>query len=455
MNILTILEERWGLVSIYRRTLDQIFNWTLRKDLEKQRSYKGYPTKFLKALDEKGKQWGIPFVNHEKSDYTFYPIMRHYRDKLGGTESVLFKKLEYFNMRIHGGFFNRDRLKAQLDTLESYMEYFRLLSHMEILEILIDREIPKYMKKILKQHMDASGVDGGSMVDFIKQNGEYFSEITTIFDVEERPTGQLLEVAIEELTKLTESSSRGFIMKYSLINGVVNIIIAIIAFSKLVLPEAMSSFDGNINMMSKPIQIMDKIGYFLINQWYLAVLGVVILFLISRTRVYRMAVGYMAFKFPITKEYVVNDQLLRFFQTYSIVSETEAIRKSFEYGYNRIDNEYLKFVFGRYLDGGQLDLSERAVNLSVVLEEIPYIPKEYVDIIRDTEQTGNHQDGIPRVIVMIEPRLAKVNDQLQKTIIIGSIVVSMGITVILSAFLMKDITSMVSLSEEQFYDSIR
>lgn len=455
MDFIVEFLQSSGFLDLYHSFIGKVFNKTLEKDLKEKRDYNGFPTKKSKRLHEWSLKTGIPFVKHKEKDYTLQPIIDYIAMFIGGKQSFLYRQLIKFNRLFYGKVLKKDRFKAQLDLFESYLEYTQMFGHIDIINNLTNRDIPYYIIKMLEEEKTISTRSGSGFVDFVLRNSDYFAEVQIFFTFEEKDIQEMLLMAIEELRELTSSSGREFFIKATIADSILNVLLMLGAFGKLVIPEIIESFDVNIGMFSLPIIWVDRIAFVLVNRWYMIVLGCVLVFILTRTTLFKLLLSYMGIKIKFIKNYTINNDMVKFFKTYNNMSQSVPMRQAFSYGADRLSNHYLKHIFMSYLDGSNNDLSERALRLSEVLEEIPYIPQEYVDIITESEQSGKQEEGLNKVIALIEPRVKDANKAITKNIILWSIGVSLGLIIILGAIMYKDLMNIVNITESEFYDSLK
>ncbi|NLK09881.1 MAG: hypothetical protein GX317_02830 [Staphylococcus equorum] len=433
----------------------KVFKYTLESDRKRLRAFQGYPSMWTKRLDRWGRIAGLKFIDHEKRDYTLHPILNQHSYLFGGKSSYIFRKLEGLNRLLYGGFSDSTRMQAQLSFFESFIEYSKDFSVITMLDNIMEKELPYYLIKLLNEFKVQADKGGVNLKTFIKSNPIYFREVLVYFSFEEKSDLDCLGDAIAELKSLISARKRDALLKANFVNGITDMVMLIVAFGVSVIPEITSGFDASISDFSKPVQLMAGMSDFLVNKWYIAVLVTAILYGSTRTHLFKLFTGYLAFKLPVSKDYVVNDQILRFLKSYVNIMSSDSPRGSFEQSMKLVSNDYLQFVLSGFVDGSSNDIGNSGKSLHQIFATIPYIPKEYTDIIKEAELLGDTEAGIHKAIDLIEPRVEKLSKQLNKTLFWAIIVVTTLVTILMIAIIFKDMMAIIEKSDQEFIDRLR
>lgn len=439
----------------YRRAVDNVFKYTLKRDLEKKMKYKGYPSPQARFLALKSRTLGIKLVDEDNKDFTFAPLLKQYSSYLGGQNSLLYRSLENLNMKIFGGFLKATKLNYQIRFLESYKEYAQGFQTISILENIMDKEIPFYLLKILREFYTHASKSGMTLKTFILKNPEYFKEIVLYFDFEDKPELQCLDDALEEIKARRQAVLRDYLLKNSLLGAGFDLVLMIIVFGKKMIPDLLESFDASINDFSTPIQVLDRVSHFLINRWYLAVILFSILYVIGRTKTVRLIIGFSSVKIPGVKDYIVNDQLLRFLKSYINIINFDSMRNAYKQSLKMVSNEYLRYSLEVHVNQSSGDIGDTGVTFYKVLESIPYIPKEYVDMIKESELIGKPEEGIRKVIELIDPKIENLVKKVNKQIILGVMIFSALVSLLIFAILYRDMNIVINSYNQDFIDNLR
>ena len=441
----------------YNRIVNKIFEGTLNKDVERKKSFDGYPSQFLKQLDSLSRRSGVNLVDHERSDYTLDPLLRQYSYLYGGRNGTVYKALQRVNMKLYGGFLTSTKLSEQLKVFRSYVEFTDDFSAPDILDLLLPREMPHYLRKILFEFKEDVNRGGKTFKGFVNDNPYYFKEILAHFpmDNQELSDIQCLNNAIEELENQASAKKNRWLIVSTFISSLIDIVVLIVSFGKKIIPEIIESFDAKLSEFSAPVRLVYRCSEFLTSKWYLALAIASILYLATKSKIVELTKGYLAFKISFTKNYVVNEQLLRFLKTYKTMMRSKDWESTFKHSVGLIDNAYLNFIMSRYIDGGEKDINNTAVSLCEILSEIPYIPQEYLDILSESELLGESERGIDQVIKLMEPRVEKASKQVNKTLMAIAVGTSLVIVVYLCLKIFSDLRLIINRSETEFIDRLK
>ena len=432
-----------------------VFSWTLKSDQDSQLKYRGYPTPGDKRKHNLSLKTGIRLVDHTNKDYTLEPLLNQYRYLIGGKGSFLYKKLQFANMKWYGGLTKGDRLKAQLKFFESYSEYSEDFTDRQIIEYLMDKQYPPYLIKILNNFKGKAGDQGMGLKGFVVENEDYFSEVAPHFKLEDRADILCLGDALKEIRELNKSHLREWVVKANIYNGIFEMVSLVVVFGKTIIPQIVDGFEASISEFSYPIRLMDTWSNFLVRKWYLAITTVLIGWRIMKSKSMSILQGFIAFKLPFAKDYVVNNQLSRFFNVYQNVMEVKAPRDTFQQATSMVSNKYFKFILETYLDGTERDIYNSSKSLPTIMNEIPYVPKEYVDILVEAEYQGDLAEGINKVVAIVEPRVEEQSKQLNKVLFWGVTVFTILVFFVMTVFLFKDFGDIMERHDTQFIDSLR
>ena len=431
--------------------IKRIFKTTLERDRRKKAKYKGFPSPTTKTLSRVGKEIGVKIVDADRRDFTLYPLLNQYKSFFGGDKSIIYKGLLILNRKLFGGFTNLSRFNTQIQFLESYKDYAETFDPTVVLENIIDKKIPYYLLKILEKFRVDAEEEGMSLKAFIKNNADYFTEISVFFDFEDKADLSCLGEALTELLARKEATKRSYIVRGSMLNALAEILILIISFGKVVIPEIISSFESSIDDFSAPIRFVDKLSIFIINKWYFAIPVALLIYALFKTKPMRLITGYLAIKIPFIRNYVVNDQLLRFLKSYTNLISSKGIRESYVDSLKMLENEFIKFIFETYVEG----LGGTGISFYVAMEAIPYIPKEYIDILKENEELGNPEEGVKKVINVIEPRIEKLVKTFTKQLILSALIISAIVVAILSYYVFTDMSQIINKYNKDFVDRLR
>lgn len=444
-----------GIADVYSKFVNKVFKFTLEKDTKRMKSYEGFPSPTMKFLHQLSKRTGIKFVDHEKRDYTFYPLLKQYSYLLGGENSFIFKMLMSFNRWVFGGMTDYSRISYQIDLLSSYQEYVTELGDASIVENLLTKKYPYHILRILHKYRVESDIKGKNLKAFIRDNKDYFKEIEVYFSFDQRADVECLQDAVEELRNLQGVKLQELIVKGNLYSTIFDTITLILSFGWKLIPDMIEGFDATINNFSLPIRIVNSLSNFLTYQWYLAILLTIILIIVLKSQIVKILLGYLAFKIPLIDEYTINLQLLRFLKTYKNLMSIQDHRGAFKDSTRLISNEYLKFIFLRYCDGSEEDIARaKARSLPQIINEIPYIPKEYKDILLESQNIGKPQEGLQRVINLMESKSKKTSKKLNKYMLWGTILVSTLLFFYLGLLMYTDMMNIIEISDMQFIERL-
>ena len=449
--------DSWGITDAYHNLIRTLFNITLKRDIKRKKSYEGYPTLTLKRLDNISKRIGIKLIDSDAKDYTLYPLLKQFSHLFGGVGSKPFKALEWLNMKMYGGLTKGERLKTQLDFFTSYLEYSEDFKPMTIIDYMVEKEIPHYLRKILYEFKLEIDSSAKSFKDFVSKNNKYFKEVEVYFShSQDTDDIRCISDAIEELKNLIGIERRSKLLRVNLINGVVDIITVIVGTSKMILPEIMDSFESSITDFSKPIRTVDAISDFLTKKWYLAITLTSIGIAIYRSRLVKIITGYALIKFEASKEYIINEQMIRFFKSYVNLMKSLTPREAFAQSIELVNNDYLRFILERYVNESlETDMRHTAMSVTDVLSEIPYIPVEYLDIMRESDLLGDSEEGLHRVIKLMEPRVEETSKKFNKWLMWAIIIVTTALTALILVYVFKDMTRIINTYDEDFIDRMR
>lgn len=455
MDLISKLTEWLGISTLYKNIFNRFFDYSLEKDIEKKNKYKGYPTSTTKFLDNLSKRTGIPFVDHNKGDYTFEPLINYIMQMLNLYKTPFHKYLLKVNMKLFGGFLNATRLRDQKRLLDSYLEYEAKYENISIIENLIPQKHNYYIKKILHQYKMEAVEKAHGFKYFITSNKDYFKEIEIFFTVEERTVVDSTRDASSELETMIGSSMRKQLMNANFIYTAFDIVLFVIMFHKVLIPQILDNFEVGIESFSTAVRMVDRFAVFLLTRWFVYIPIMFLIYQVLKSEMIKIFIDYIKIKIPYIDSYVIGDELLKFLKTYENIMGNAPPRDVFVYAYERLDNTYLKHILYKNINEQSTDISNTGKPVSEILAEVPYIPQEYIDILRQAYLTGRPQEGLENVIALLEPRIEKISKDLNKYILIGTFVGSLLLTVILTALIYKDAMNIVEISDQQFIDELR
>lgn len=449
------LSEKLGVDQVINSNINKFFEMSYKKDIKDKNKYSGFPSSTTKSLNKLSKRTGISFVDPKKSDYTFAPVFNHVLKRVGIKGGLVEEFLDWFNMKVWGGMSDYGRMMVQKNLMESYLEYDSVYENVTIIENLIQQEHPYYIKKILHEYKVRAVEEGQGFNKFILNNENYFKEIAVFFKIEDSTIVKSAEFSLEELENLTKSSLRDKLIKGTVMFTIVDMIGLFLLMGTYLIPEILREMGGSIGDFSPVIQHVYSVSNFLVNRWYVTIVATLVGWMLFKSRTASIAIDYLKLKIPGIKEYTINNEIVKFLKTYRNLMEDASPRDTFTYAYSRLDNEYLKYVFGRYINNSKDDLSNKAKPLTEILTEIPYIGKDYLDLIVRASTAGDPIKGFDRAIDLIEPRIEKFSKSTTKYIIITVVGISTLITLFLVAQMYFDVTVISDMGDQQFIDGLR
>lgn len=449
------LFESLGIKEFFDNLMSRLFEYTLTRDKKKKAEYEGYPSSFTKVRDKLSKRTGIPFVNHDKGDYTFAPLIDYIMFNTGLTNTKFHKFLNKINMRLWGEPFSHGRLKAQKKLLDSYLEYESKYDNLSIIDNLLTQKHNYYILKILAEYEAKASEYSLGFKEFILENEDYFSEIAVFFTIDERTVIDSAKDAVQELDSLVKSSQRKQLMNANFIYTSIDMLIFVIVFGEVMIPQVLDNFDADIKDFSAAIRSVYRLSRYLKTRWYIVILVLTPIVILLRTNFVKTVKDYLKIKSSFISEYVISDELSKFLKTYHNIMGHVSPREAFEYAYSRLDNMYLKHILKQNIDGSETDIADTAKPVAQILAEIPYINQEYIDMMVQAYAVGKPQEGLEKVIDIAEPRVENASKKINKNVVIGTFVVSSLLTLILAFMMYRDTMNIVEISDQMFIDSLR